>query len=275
MLSEPLLPEFARAVTENDMGARLNEKQKVWRYPEFLPQAFDVVKEEDGYRISVSYKPIAGGAAAVKMEYLIGGDGTILGKETMSDAGGLDKAPDLFRFGMKFAMPGNYSDLEFFGNGPWENYIDRNSSAPVGLYRQSVNEQYHYGYVRSQESGTHTGLRYLRITDPDGTGLEITSNLNFSGSVLPFSIRDLDCAAEGTPERANKTNVAVGYPRHSLNLKELAHENDRSAGTTYVNFDLVQMGVGGINSWGELPLEEYRLHAQPREFEFILRPVCN
>ncbi len=275
VLAEPLMPEFARAVTENDMGARLNEKQKVWRYPEFLPQAFDVVKEEDGYRISVSYKPIAGGAAAVKMEYLIGGDGTILGKETMSDAGGLDKAPDLFRFGMKFAMPGNYSDLEFFGNGPWENYIDRNSSATVGLYRQSVNEQYHYGYVRSQESGTHTGLRYLRITDPDGTGLEITSNLNFSGSVLPFSIRDLDCTADGTPERANKTNVAVGYPRHSLNLKELAHENDRSAGTTYVNFDLVQMGLGGIDSWGALPLEKYRLHAQPREFEFILRPVCN
>ena len=275
VLAEPLMPEFARAVTENDMGARLNEKQKVWRYPEFLPQAFDVVKEEDGYRISVSYKPIAGGAAAVKMEYLIGGDGTILGKETMSDAGGLDKAPDLFRFGMKFAMPGNYSDLKFFGNGPWENYIDRNSSATVGLYRQSVNEQYHYGYVRSQESGTHTGLRYLRITDPDGTGLEITSNLNFSGSVLPFSIRDLDCTADGTPERANKTNVAVGYPRHSLNLKELAHENDRSAGTTYVNFDLVQMGLGGIDSWGALPLEKYRLHAQPREFEFILRPVCN
>ena len=193
----------------------------------------------------------------------------------MSDAGGLDKAPDLFRFGMKFAMPGNYSDLEFFGNGPWENYIDRNSSATVGLYRQSVNEQYHYGYVRSQESGTHTGLRYLRITDPDGTGLEITSNLNFSGSVLPFSIKDLDCTADGTPERANKTNVAVGYPRHSLNLKELAHENDRSAGTTYVNFDLVQMGLGGIDSWGALPLEKYRLHAQPREFEFILRPVCN
>ena len=275
VLAEPLMPEFARAVTENDMGARLNEKQKVWRYPEFLPQAFDVVKEEDGYRISVSYKPIAGGAAAVKMEYLIGFDGTVLGKETMSDAGGLDKAPDLFRFGMKFAMPGNYSDLEFFGNGPWENYIDRNSSATVGLYRQSVNEQYHYGYVRSQESGTHTGLRYLRITDPDGTGLEITSNLNFSGSVLPFSIRDLDCTADGTPERANKTNVAVGYPRHSLNLKELAHENDRSAGTTYVNFDLVQMGLGGIDSWGALPLEKYRLHAQPREFEFILRPVCN
>ncbi|MBP5218488.1 MAG: DUF4981 domain-containing protein [Bacteroidales bacterium] len=275
VLSEPLLPEFARAVTENDMGARLNVKSKVWRYPVFLPESVDVVKEGDGYRFSVTYKPIAGGAASVSVDYLIGSDGTILGKETMSDAGGLEKAPDLFRFGMKFAMPGNYSDLEFFGNGPWENYIDRNSSAPVGLYRQSVNEQYHYGYVRSQESGTHTGLRYLRITDPDGTGLEISSNLNFSGSALPFSIRDLDCAAEGTPERANKTNVAVGYPRHSLNLKELAHENDRSNGTTYVNFDLVQMGVGGINSWGELPLEKYRLHAQPREFEFIFRPLCN
>ena len=275
VLAEPLLPEFARAVTENDMGARMNEKSKAWRYPVFLLQSIEVASEGDGYRISVAYKPIAGGSAAVTMEYLLGQDGTILGKETMSDAGGLDKAPDLFRFGMKLAMPGSFSDLEFFGNGPWENYIDRNSSTMVGLYRQSVNEQYHYGYVRSQESGTHTGLRYFKVTDPDGTGLEITSDLNFSASALPFSIKDLDCTADGTPDRANKTNRGVGYPRHSLNLRALAHEDDRSNGTTYVNFDLVQMGLGGIDSWGALPLEKYRLHAEHREFSFILRPVCN
>ena len=275
VLSEPLLPEFARAVTENDMGARLNDKSKVWRYPEFVPQSMDVTKEGDCYKVSVAYKPIADGAAAVNMEYIIGSDGTILGKETMSDAGGLDKAPDLFRFGMKLAMPGNFSDIEFFGRGPWENYLDRNTSAMIGLYRQTVNEQYHYGYVRSQESGTHTDLRYLKVTDPDGTGLAITSDVNFSGSVLPFSIKDMDCTVDGTPERANKTNRGVGYPRHSLNLKALAHENDRSNGTTYVNFDLIQMGLGGIDSWGALPLEKYRLHAQPREFSFILQPICN
>ena len=276
VLADPLMPEFARAVTENDMGARLNDKSKAWRYPVFKVRSIKAEGEDaSGYKVSVEYEPIAGGAATVKMEYVLGRDGAILGKETMSDAGGLEKAPDLFRFGMGLAMPGSFSDIEFFGNGPWENYIDRNSSTLVGLYRQNVSDQYHYGYVRSQESGTHTGLRYFRVTDPDGTGLEITSDVNFSASALPFSIKDLDCTAEGTPDRENKTNRGVGYPRHSLNLKALAHENDRSAGTTYVNFDLIQMGLGGIDSWGALPLEKYRLHAVPREFSFILRPLYN
>ena len=88
-------------------------------------------------------------------------------------------------------------------------------------------------------------------------------------------MRDLDCLENGTPVRDNKTNVQNGEPRHSLSLKAKAHENDRANGTTYVNFDLVQMGVGGINSWGTLPLEQYRLPAAEREFTFVLRPVDN
>ncbi len=281
MLSEPLTPEFARAPIENDMGAgKIREMYKAWRYPAFRlkPGSLVVEKATDGvgvFSVSAEYEPIAGGTAIVEMFYEIFPDGSIRAAERMKDAGKLAETPNLMRFGMKFAMPGRYSTVDFYGKGPWENYSDRNSAAVVGRYTQSVNEQYHYGYVRAQESGTKTGLRYLRLLDSDRTGLEITAGSRFSASSLPFSMRDLDCLENGTPQRANKTNVQNGEARHSLNLKSKAHESDRSNGTTYVNFDLVQMGVGGVHSWGEIPLDKYLIPAAEREFTFVLRPVKN
>ena len=225
--------------------------------------------------LTAEYEPVAGGAAIVEMSYEIFPDGAVRATERMRDGGGLAKAPALMRFGMKLAMPGRFSTVDFYGKGPWENYSDRNSGAIVGHYTQSVNEQYHYGYVRSQESGTKTSLRYFRLLDSNGTGLEITADERFSASALPFSMRDLDCMENGTPDRANKTNTQNGAPRHSLNLKAKAHENDRANGTTYVNFDLVQMGVGGVNSWGTLPLSQYMIPAAERAFTFVIRPVNN
>lgn len=278
MLSEPLTPEFARAPIENDMGAKAYKAMSVWKYPEFrlAKNGLKVSSHtEENVTLTAEYEPIAGGAAIVEMSYTIFADGSVKGVERMKDAGGLAKAPDMFRFGMKFAMPGRYSTVDFYGKGPWENYCDRNSAAVVGHYTQSVNDQYHYGYVRTQESGTKTGLRYFRLLDPEGSGLEITTEGKFSASALPFQMRDLDCMENGTPQRANKTNTQKGEARHSLSLKAKAHENDRANGTTYVNFDLMQMGVGGIHSWGTLPLDQYLVPAAEREFTFVLRPVKN
>ena len=277
MLSEPLTPEFSRAPVENDMGARLfrDDRMGVWRYVEPVLKNLEVSREGEGYRLVAEYSPLAKGAAGLRLSYLIHADGSIEGQERMTDAGGLDKAPDMFRFGMKFTMPGSYSTVDFYGLGPWENYCDRNSSAKVGHYVQDVADQYHYGYVRTQESGTHTGLKYIRLLNPAGNGLEISSVDKFSASAIPFSIRELDCMENGTPVRENKTNVQVGEPRHSLDQRPLAHEGDRSAGKTCVIFEQAQMGVGGIHSWGELPLEKYRLHAGERDFRYIIHPICN
>ena len=274
MLSEPLTPEFSRALVENDMGARLHNHMGLWRYLKLTLDKMDVSKSGDGWLVNAAYKPVKD-TVAIRLTYLIRPDGSIEGHEIMEDTPGLESMPDLFRFGMKMTMPGRFSTIDFYGKGPWENYADRNSSAMVGRYTQSVNEQYHYGYVRTQESGTHTGMRWFRVVDSNGDGFEISAPKSFSASALPFPINVLDCMEKGTPERENKTNTQVGEPRHSLDLKALAHESDRENGQTYVNFDLVQMGVGGINSWGTWPLEQYRIHAAPRDFHFVLRPVMN
>ena len=254
MISEPMMPCFDRALVENDLGARFQNRFALWRNIQFQVASVAAKPVGNSCQVDVTFAPIDG-KGIVKVAYLVDPDGTVAVSESLEDAGGLSEAQYLFRFGMRFAMPGQYSDLDFFGMGPWENYADRHSAALLGRYRQRVEEQYHYGYARAQESGTHTGMRWMNILDESGTGLKLSAPTPFSASALPFSLEDLD------------THV------HSLELKAKAHENERSRGTTYVHMDLAQMGVGGITSWGTWPLKEYLLPAKPYDFVFTLSPV--
>lgn len=263
MLSEPLVPCFGRAFTENDLGAKYSVKQQMWRHAELKARSIRDSMDGEVRRVVVEYEPI-GGVAALTVSYEISPDGTVLGTERMTDAGGLDKAPLLPRFGMRMAMPERCGIVDFYGFGPWENYIDRRSAAVVGHYTQAVADQYHYGYVRTQESGTHTGLRWLKVLDESGTGLCITSDGEFSGSALPFSLEELDCTTLGCATERSR-NREYGASTHSLELQP--------DGLTHVHFDLVQSGVGGINSWGTEPLEQYRIRPQEMEFRFVITPL--
>ena len=254
LIAGPMVPCFNRALTENDLGARFQSRFAFWRNPELKVASVQAKRVENACQVDVEFAPIDG-KALVQLAYLVDPDGRVAVSEALKDAGGLAELQYLVRFGMRFAMPGAYSDLDFFGLGPWENYSDRCSAALLGRYRQRVEDQYHYGYARAQESGTHTGMRWLSILDESGTGLRLCSATPFSASALPFSLEDLD------------THV------HSLELKAKAHEGERSRGTTYVHMDFAQMGVGGINSWGTWPLKDYLLPAQPYDFVFTLSPV--
>ena len=262
LVDEPLMPCFARAAIENDLGAKQDRRQEVWRTAEFKVSSFDVARTDSCYVVSVGFAPIAG-SAAVAMRYEVYADGSIVVTESMTDAGNLAEMPILPRFGINFAMNGAYSTFEFFGYGPHENYIDRTSSALMGHYVQRVEDQYHYGYVRPQESGTKTHIKWMRVLDDNGAGFEIRSDVKFSASALPFSWKQMD------------VKMLDDNQAHSLDLKALAFENERSLGKTWVNVDLVQMGLACVNSWGAWPREEYRVNAQPYEFRFVLTPVNN
>lgn len=266
LLSAPLMPCFNRAPVENDLGAGLQFCQGLWRNPAFAVKDFTFTLQDGSCLVEVEYAPI-GGAALVSLFYYVAADGSLSVVESMVDAGNLSGAPDLFRFGMRFAMPEAYNTVDFFGLGPWENYCDRNSAALLGRYKQKVADQYHFGYVRTQESGTHTGLRFFRVLDGDGNGLEVASAVDFSASALPFSLEQLDVAAPEGDTSVQNRNGQYGIPRHSLELKP--------SGSTHVHVDALQMGVGCVNSWGALPLESYRIPAAEREFRFVLRPVVN
>ena len=252
-------PCFGRALTENDLGAKLQQKCKGWLYPEFPLKSFKA-STEDGCEI-VEARYTVREAAEVILTYTVHGDGAIEIREQMRDAGDLDQEPMLLRFGMEFTMPGSYTVLDFYGKGPFECYEDRQSSAMMGHYVQRVENQYHYGYVRPQESGAHTGVKWMRIIDEGGNGIELSAPAPFSVNALPFARKDMD--------------LSLLKNGHSLDLKALAHENDRSAGKTCVNVDLKQMGLGCRDSWGAIPRKQYLLPAGPYDFEFVIRPVLN
>ena len=262
MVESALQPCFARAITENDHGAGQQKRQKHWRDPDMSVAAFNVAATDSCYRVEVEFTPIRDFARVI-MTYNVYADGVIEAVEDFKDAGNLENGKLMTRIGMEFAMPGEYSTFEFFGLGPHENYSDRNSSCLVGHYVQRVEDQYHYGYVRPQESGTKTQLRWMKVLDDNGAGFEITSDVKFSASALPFHWKEMDVDQLGNKQA------------HSLELKPLAHENDRSRGKTWVNFDLVQLGLGCINSWGAWPSSQHWVIPQEYSFRFVLRPVNN
>ena len=252
LLAAPLMPCFGRAVTENDLGAWLQRRMGAWLYPEFRVKS--LAREADA--VEVEYE-VGDGLATVVMRYSLGADGSISVTERMTEV--RDRAPELFRFGVEFAMPGAFNTLEFYGEGPFENYVDRQGASQTGIWKQSVADQYHFGYARPQESGTHVGMRWMRLTDAAGCGFEIAAPERFSASALPFGRRAIDLSVSGGSRSKG------GDQRHSLELVE--------DGLTHVNLDLVQMGLGCENSWGALPLPQYRLPAEPRSFSFTLKPL--
>lgn len=251
LLSAPLMPCFGRAVTENDLGAELEKKMSCWLYPDFKLVKFT----RDEYNARAVYK--VGDFATVAVAYDIYSDGVVKVTQTMS---GIRKGtPDMFRFGVELSMPGDFENVEFYGPGPWETYADRKSSGIVGIYSQKVAGQYHYGYVRPQESGTHVDLRWFDVVDSDGYGLRFSGVEGLlSASALPFSRRDIDLSVTGGARRDR------GDQRHSLEL--------RPDGQTHINVDLVQMGLGCVNSWKAIPRQEYMLPAVDRSFEFTISP---
>ena len=262
MIKSALLPNLARAATENDLGAGQDKRMAHWRAAEFLVKEFAVEATDSCYRVMTEFMPIKD-FAYVRMTYNIYADGVVEAMEEFKDAGNLENGKLIDRIGMEFAMPGEYSVFEFYGLGPFENYCDRNSSALVGHYVQRVEDQYHYGYVRPQESGTKTQLKWIKVLDDNGAGFEISSDVKFSASALPFHWKEMDVRVLGNNQA------------HSLELKKAAYEGQRTLGTTWVNFDLVQMGLGCVNSWGAWPLYEHLVVPQEYTFRFILRPVNN
>lgn len=260
IIEDGILPCLARAATENDLGADFDDSQDIWRSMKYIVDKTSIEKMEDRYRIVVDYKPYED-ISQISLTYDIYADGTISIREKMTDAGNLADAFMLPRFGIGMSLNGAYSNLEYFGLGPHENYSDRCSSASMGLYCNRVEDMYHYGYVRPQESGTRTQLKWIAVTDDGGTGLKFFSDIRFSASALPFNWRDMD------------VKMMDNEQAHSLELKEKAYEGRRSEGKTWVNIDMSQMGLGCINSWGAWPRGEYQVKAQPYEFIVHITPV--
>ncbi len=247
-----LTPNFWRAPTDNDFGAVLQLKYRAWHQPEFKLENLSATINADKLAEVKADYTIPAVKAKLTMTYLINNTGEILVSEAMTTTAGAEVSP-MFRFGMQMQMPENFDRIQYYGRGPAENYIDRRESADLALYNQTVAEQF-YPYIRPQETGTKTDIRFWCQLNHAGTGLEVISEQPFSASALNYTIESLD---EGTAK----------HQGHSQEVKP--------SPLTNLIIDKVQMGLGCIDSWGAIPRPEFMLPYADRTFRFLLRPVAN
>ena len=248
-----LKPNFWRAVTDNDMGAQLQKKFRVWRAPALNLQTITASKVKVGKNVNAVVKAVydmPDVKAALTITYTIAPDGT-MGVEQTMDATEGEKVSDMFRFGMLMQLPFQMDNSTFYGRGPIENYIDRKGSQNVGIYTQTAEEQF-FPYIRPQETGTKSDIRWWQQTDKAGKGFRITSGNLFSASALHYSIDDLDDGEEKEQ-------------RHSYEVPQSKY--------TELCIDKEQFGVGGENSWGAWPLPQHRLGYADKTFSFVISPV--
>ena len=244
-----LVPNFWRAPTDNDFGARLQWRYRVWNDPEIRLDELSARIDDDLAVVLATYD-MPDVSARLELEYRINNVGEILVSQRMKTNAEAEVS-DMFRFGMKLAMPADYSSIAYYGRGPVENYIDRKYSQFIGLYEQDVCDQF-YPYIRPQETGTKSDLRWWKQSIAGYQGLQFSSDSEFSASALRYTVESLDDGLQKDQ-------------RHSP-------EVEKSDFIT-ICIDKVQMGLGCINSWGALPLEKYRIPYQDYEFSFLISPV--
>ncbi len=251
LLDGKLTPNFWRAPTDNDFGAGLQNHYREWKNPEMKLLNLKHEVLNNSLVVSANYD-MPSLSAKLSLSYRIGVDGEMVVTQNLTvspDA----KASEMFRFGMQMQMPKSFALIQYYGHGPYENYADRNNSAQIGLYRQRVADQF-YSYIRPQETGLKTGVRYWNQIDKGGRGLCFSSIGEFSASALNYSIESLDDGIQKDQ-------------RHSSEVEKVP----------YVNFciDYLHMGLGCVNSWGALPLAKYRIPCQNYEFTFKVTPVVS
>ena len=245
-----LKPNFWRAPTDNDFGAFLQLKYRVWRNPAMkLKELGGTV--ENGLAKVRALLELPEVHAMLELRYTVNNEGAVLVEQCMTADKSRSDVPNMFRFGMVMPMPEEFSEIEYYGRGPMENYADRKSCADLGIYRQSVDEQF-YPYIRPQETGTKSDVRWWRVFNAEGRGLEITAGLPFSASALHYTIDALD---EGVSKSQG----------HSPEVPE--------SGLTNLCIDLVQAGLGCEDSWGRIARPEYQVRYGDYGFRFMITPV--
>lgn len=246
-----LKPNFWRAPTDNDMGAGLQKKFKAWKNPQMNLKNIDVKKDKKTNSVTILTSfdmPEVQGQ--MDITYVVfANTGAVKVTEDFKATEGA-KVSDMFRFGMLMQMPYTMEKSNYYGRGPIENYSDRKDCMRIGVYSDDADNQY-FPYIRPQESGTKSDIRWWKQTDATGLGLQVKSCTPFYASAIHFDTEELD---DGDDKEQ----------RHSFDLKKSKFTN--------LFLDSAHMGVGGENSWGAWPLEKYRVHYGNKTFTFTLIP---
>lgn len=241
-----------RPGTDNDFGAGLPKKLKDLQHADANAKVerVEVLDLEDGQKqVRITKKVLESIAYTQKLTF--DGKGSVLVENELTPLKESDQLT--FKIGNHLVLPKEFVNVEWYGRGPWESYEDRKTSAFVGYYKGSIDKQYH-PYVRPQESGNKTQVRYAKILRKDGSGILIQSESNLLNvNVLPYSPQSLYPGEEKTQT-------------HSAEL-----EKDKYI---HLDVDYQQLGLGGDNSWGNLPMEQYLLYLhRPYKYSYRITPI--
>lgn len=244
-----LSPNFWRAPTDNDFGAGLQKRYAAWKNPGISLVSMKHETVDNQLVVSTEYD-MKNVSAKLYITYTINNKGAVkVNQKMVADKNA--KVSDMFRFGMQMVMPKSFENISYYGRGPVENYSDRNHSTDLGIYNQTVTEQF-YAYIRPQENGTKTDIRWWKQLNEEGKGLMFVAAAPFSASALHYTIESLDDGWE----------------------KKQSHSNEvEEADLTNVLIDKAQQGLACEDSWGAIPLSKYRLPYGDYEFTFIMTPV--
>ena len=247
-----LKPNFWRPPTDNDFGAGLQEKLINWKRAShnYVLLGFNIDSSNNkDIKLNMHYS-LPDVYAYLDINYNLNGEGVIKVNESIH-ADSSKEVPMMFKFGMQMMLPKVYNQMEWYGRGPSENYCDRKDDAFVGLYKMNVHDQFH-PYLRPQETGNKTDVRWVKLIDEKGRGLLISGDTVLNIATRHFLDEDLD----------------DGLEKHNHHFGELKERN-----LTVLNIDLQQTGVGGINSWGSWPLKQYRLDYKDYSYSFMITPI--
>ena len=248
-----LTPNFWRAPTDNDFGAGLQQKYAVWKNPKFKLASLKSEMKDGLAVVSAEYEmPSVSAGTKLQLTYEINNRGAVkVNQKLVAEKGA--KVSNIFRFGMQMVMPKSFENISYYGRGPVENYIDRKWATELGVYNQTVTDQF-YAYIRPQENGNKTDIRWWKQLNEAGCGLQFVAEAPFSASALHYTIESLDSGLEKKQEHSNEVEPAD---------------------LTNFLIDKVQMGLGCVDSWGAIPREEYMLPYGDYEFTFIMQPINN
>ena len=246
-----LRPDFWRAPTDNDYGAGIQNHLKAWKNPQMNLKHFEEKSIGASRRVEAVYE-MSQLQAKLTLTYTLTPTGKFVVTQDLKVDSEAKSKPALPRFGMRFVMPQAYGHIAYYGRGPVENYVDRHASAFLGRYESTVAEQY-WPYVRPQESGNHTDVRWWGLYNADGAGLKVSAGAPLEVAALPYLTEDLD---GGSRKEARQMHSGDLTPRPF----------------TEVHVAQRQMGLGCIDSWGSWPMEKYLIPYADHSFTFILEP---
>lgn len=246
-LNSEIEPNFGRAFTDNDYGANLHIKNNIWKtvgQNRKLTKS-EVENNEKGIQIKFTYRLTDVSADLIETYTITANDELKVETEYKTQNTEIEYMP---RFGNIVVLDKKFENLEYYGRGPVENYVDRCYGSNIGIYQSKVKDQY-TPYIRPQENGNKQDVRWFTLTDTSGKGMRFEGLQPINITVLNYLYEDFD---SGLSKKHRHTSDL--YPRSEV----------------YAHIDLFQQGLGGTTSWGALPLEKYRYKNKNYSFGYVI-----